>query len=176
MAGQAQAEVFLFDGEGLRAINGVEARAYIEANPRKYLLGYGHAREAHGIGRSNANSHRVYAERVAKAHGIPVRLFLRLIHQESRWNPSAVSPRGAIGLAQLMPATARQLRVNPWDPFENMEGGARYLAEQHRRFGTWKLALAAYNAGPGAVAKHGGVPPYRETRDYIRRVHHQKGK
>lgn len=83
----------------------------------------------------------------------------------------AVSPKGAIGLAQLMPATARMLGVDPWDPVQNLEGGARYLAAQYRRFGSWRLALAAYNAGPAAVARHGGVPPYRETRAYIAHVY-----
>jgi soluble lytic murein transglycosylase-like protein len=108
------------------------------------------------------------AKDAARKHGVPEDLFLRLVQQESGWNPQAVSHKGAIGLAQLMPDTARLLRVNPRDPGQNLEGGARYLKEQYRTFGTWRLALAAYNAGPGAVMKHGGVPPFRETRDYVR--------
>ena len=67
-----------------------------------------------------------------------------------------------------MPHTARLLRVDPADPRQNLEGGARYLMQQYRTFGTWKLALAAYNAGPGAVRKYGGVPPYAETRNYVK--------
>jgi soluble lytic murein transglycosylase-like protein len=67
-----------------------------------------------------------------------------------------------------MPGTARKLRVDPADPKQNLEGGARYLKEQYRTFGTWRLALAAYNAGPGAVKKYGGVPPYTETRNYVK--------
>ena len=108
------------------------------------------------------------ARQAATRHGVPVDLFLRLVQQESNWNPGAVSHKGAIGLAQLMPDTARLLRVDPKDPAQNLEGGARYLKQQYRTFGSWKLALAAYNAGPGAVKKHGGVPPYQETRNYVR--------
>jgi soluble lytic murein transglycosylase-like protein len=89
------------------------------------------------------------------------------VRQESGWNPTARSHKGAIGLAQLMPGTARQLGVDPHDPEQNLRGGARYLAAQYRRFGSWRLALAAYNAGPGAVEKHGGVPPFRETQGYV---------
>ena len=108
------------------------------------------------------------ARAAARRHGIPEDLFLRLVRQESGWNASARSHKGAMGLAQLMPGTARQLGVNPRDPAQNLEGGARYLAQQYRKFGNWRLALAAYNAGPGAVEKHGGIPPYRETRNYVR--------
>lgn len=110
------------------------------------------------------------AREAARRHGVPEELFLRLVQQESNWNPKARSHKGAIGLAQLMPATARVLRVDPHDPYQNLDGGARYLREQHREFGSWRLALAAYNAGPGAVKKHGGVPPYRETRNYVRKI------
>ena len=108
------------------------------------------------------------AKDAARRHGVPSDLFLRLVQQESGWKPTARSHKGAIGLAQLMPGTARKLRVNPHDPYENLEGGARYLAEQYRTFGSWRLALAAYNAGPAAVKKYGGVPPYKETKNYVR--------
>jgi soluble lytic murein transglycosylase-like protein len=107
------------------------------------------------------------AKQAATKHGVPVDLFLRLVQQESGWNPHAKSHKGAYGLAQLMPATARKLRVDPTDPAQNLEGGARYLKQQFRTFGSWRLALAAYNAGPGAVKKYGGVPPYAETRHYV---------
>lgn len=107
------------------------------------------------------------ARSMAQRHGVPTDLFLRLVQQESGWNPKARSNKGALGLAQLMPQTARNLGVNPQDPAQNLEGGARYLREMYNKFGTWRLALAAYNAGPGAVEKYGGVPPYKETRNYV---------
>ena len=107
------------------------------------------------------------ARAAARRHGVPTDLFARLVTQESGWNPRAVSHKGAIGLAQLMPQTAALLRVDPRDPRQNLEGGARYLATQFRRFGSWRLALAAYNAGPEAVSRHDGVPPYAETRAYV---------
>ncbi|NSY38202.1 lytic transglycosylase domain-containing protein [Leisingera sp. ANG59] len=110
------------------------------------------------------------ARSAARQHGVPEELFLRLVQQESNWNPNAKSHKGALGLAQLMPATARALGVNPAVPKQNLEGGARYLARQFRKFGSWRLALAAYNAGPEAVQKYGGVPPYKETQNYVRKI------
>ena len=95
-------------------------------------------------------------------------LFEMLIQRESAFDPKAVSPKGARGLGQLMPGTASDLGVaDPFDPIANLDGSARYLVEQLDRFGSVELALAAYNAGPGAVAKHGGVPPFAETRAYV---------
>lgn len=108
------------------------------------------------------------ARDAARKHSVPEDLFLRLVQQESGWRPNALSHKGAIGLAQLMPDTAAILRVDPHDPKQNLEGGARYLAMQYRAFGSWRLALAAYNAGPGAVKKYGDVPPYQETTNYVR--------
>ena len=106
----------------------------------------------------------------ARRNGVPEDLFLRLVTQESGWNPSARSGSGAIGLTQLMPGTARHLQIDPRDPVQNLEGGARYLRQMHDRFGTWTHAVAAYNAGPGNVARHRGVPPFSETRNYVRKV------
>ena len=108
------------------------------------------------------------ARGAARRYSVPENIFLRLVDQESRWNISAVSSKGARGLAQLMPDTARLLKVDPDNPSENLEGGARYLAQQYARFRSWRLALAAYNAGPGAVEKYGDVPPFAETQDYVR--------
>ncbi|WP_420584188.1 lytic transglycosylase domain-containing protein [Ruegeria sp.] len=108
------------------------------------------------------------ARQAARKHNVPEELFLRLVQQESGWNPRAKSHKGALGLAQLMPGTAQLLGVNPHDPKQNLEGGARYLSWQYRKFKSWRLALAAYNAGPEAVERHGGVPPYKETQNYVK--------
>lgn len=108
------------------------------------------------------------ARTAARKQGIPEDLFLRLVQQESGWNVHAKSHKGATGLAQLMPSTAKALGVDINDPTKNLEGGARYLKMQYNRFGTWKLALAAYNAGPEAVEKYNGIPPYKETTNYVK--------
>lgn len=110
------------------------------------------------------------AREAARAHDVPEDLFLRLVQRESGWNPSAVSHKGATGLAQLMPGTADLLGVDIADPFQNLRGGARYLRMMYDKFGSWRLALAAYNAGPGAVEEHGGIPPFTETENYVRAI------
>lgn len=96
--------------------------------------------------------------------------FQAMIKVESNYTQGAVSHAGALGLAQLMPATASDLRVDPADPIENLDGGARYLLEQMAEFGSLELALAAYNAGPEAVRKYDGIPPFSETQSHIARV------
>ncbi len=110
------------------------------------------------------------AREQARAHGIPEDLYLRLVQQESGWNVAAVSSKGAVGLAQLMPSTAQGMGVDPNVPEQNLSGGARYLRQQFDRFGSWRLALAAYNAGPEAVAQHNDVPPFEETQTYVKRI------
>ncbi len=123
-----------------------------------------------GYGGSYSGPFLELARAAARRHGIPEDLFLRLVTQESGWNPGAVSHAGAIGLAQLMPDTASLLGVDANDPTQNLDGGARYLAQQFRDFGTWHLALAAYNAGPEAVRRHNGIPPFEETQTYVQAI------
>ena len=106
----------------------------------------------------------------AARHDVDAALVRAVMAAESGGNPEARSPVGAIGLMQLMPGTAKDLGVaDPADPAQNIEGGTRYLAELTKRFGV-EHGVAAYNAGPGAVEKYGGVPPYRETQAYVGRV------
>lgn len=98
-------------------------------------------------------------------------LFQAMIEAESNYNPTAVSPKGAYGLGQLMPDTARALGVDPRNVSQNLDGAARYLLAQLAEFQSVDLALAAYNAGPHRVVEYSGIPPFAETRDYIARIH-----
>ncbi|WP_409332257.1 NlpC/P60 family protein [Trujillonella humicola] len=103
-------------------------------------------------------------------HGVEPALLAAVARTESNFNSSAVSPAGATGLMQFMPATARGLGVDPGDPASAIDGAARYLRQLTDRFGSTDLALAAYNAGPGTVSRYGGVPPYGETQSYVSKV------
>lgn len=108
-------------------------------------------------------------------HGLPAGLLDRLLYQESRYRTDIIdgttrSPTGALGIAQFMPATAAELGVDPLDPYSAIDGAARYLAQQFQKFGDWRLALAAYNAGPGNVRKYNGVPPFAETQRYVAQI------
>jgi Transglycosylase SLT domain len=107
---------------------------------------------------------------LSEAHGVDPMLVRALIQVESNYKPRARSPRGAMGLMQLMPSTAREYKVrNPFDPRSNIEAGIKHLKSLIDRFGV-DLALAAYNAGEGAVRKFNGIPPYRETRNYVSKI------
>ncbi len=121
--------------------------------------------------KGGADFERLVGE-AARRHGLEPALVMAVVGVESAFQSQAVSPKGAQGLMQLMPATARDLGVaDPFDPAANLDGGSRYLSALVARYdGDLTRALAAYNAGMGAVARHGGVPPYAETRRYVRKV------
>ena len=108
--------------------------------------------------------------RAGARYGVDASLLAAVASQESSFNASAVSPAGAQGLMQFMPATAKGLGVNPLDPSSAIDGAARYLSSLTKQFGSTDLALAAYNAGPGTVSRYGGIPPYSETQNYVRSV------
>lgn len=124
------------------------------------------------LSRLSESPYDVYIYKAAEMHGIDHRLIRAVIKAESNYDPRAVSPKGAMGLMQLMPQTAREMGVtNPFDPMENIFGGTRYLKEMLRRFDNkLLLALAAYNAGPQTVEAYGDIPPIPETNQYLRTV------
>lgn len=118
------------------------------------------------------NAYDSYIRASAQRHGVDPALMKAMMHTESAFNPNARSPVGAQGLMQLMPATARRFNVsNPWNPADNIEGSAKYIAWLMRRFNNnVEHAVAGYNAGEGNVDKYGGIPPFKETRNYVQRV------
>ncbi len=124
------------------------------------------------LGAMTADALAALAREIAGRYGVDPELVTAIVSVESGFDPSAVSPKGAQGLMQLMPSTAATLGVtDPFDPLQNLDGGVRHLRSLLASYrGDRRLALAAYNAGAGAVARHKGVPPYRETRSYVRKV------
>lgn len=115
--------------------------------------------------------YKPYIKAAAVRYDLPEELIAGFIWQESRGNPRAVSHCGAMGLMQLMPETARSLGVtNAFHPAQNIDGGAKYIRQMLDKFGKLEHAVAAYNAGPGNVSKYGGIPPFRETQDYVPKV------
>ena len=149
----------------------------IQASASGPGLGLGTAGGTAAAGAPGATSggdgpYKAEIDAAAAKYGIDPALLRGLIRQESNFNPSAGSPAGAQGLCQLMPGTAAALGcTNPLDPAQSIDAGAKYLRQQLDAFGgDVSKALAAYNAGPGAVQRYGGVPPYAETQNYVRQV------
>ncbi len=155
-----------------RSLTKVKVTYYPESNIHSYRnWGNSEASVLPSYSR-NKNAFDHIIQQAAQQHGVSEGLIKAVMHTESGFNVNARSPVGAQGLMQLMPATARRFNVsNAYDPQENIMAGAKYLAWLLKRFnGNTSLALAGYNAGEGNVAKYGGVPPFRETQDYVRRV------
>lgn len=122
-----------------------------------------------GIG--NNNTYDALIRESAARHGVNPALVKAIMHTESSFNPYAQSPVGAQGLMQLMPGTARDMGVvNVWDPADNIEGGVKYIAWLSKRFSNQDHIIAAYNAGHANVRRYGGIPPFKETRNYVRKV------
>lgn len=161
----AQAQVIEIDSTGeIRTYDGPTVFVATDATPIRW-------RRSSATSPKDAHS-RLVAE--ARNHGLDQGLLEAVAWQESRGRMSAVSVKGALGVMQLMPSTAAELGVDPGDLTDNIRGGALYLRRQLDRFGgSVPLALAAYNAGPGAVLRHRGIPPYRETRNYVARIMHR---
>jgi soluble lytic murein transglycosylase-like protein len=175
--GPAHADVMEIGQEGARWVSGP---AQFEGEfPEAASIGAEQVPEDLDLPPAAYASPELHAAAIPQAYGSKVRelaarfdlspaLIEALVWQESRWNANALSPKGARGLAQLMPGTAQELGVDAGDPFANLEGGARYLRAQLDRFdGNLEKALAAYNAGPGRVELAGGIPAIRETRIYV---------
>ncbi|QSB44434.1 lytic transglycosylase domain-containing protein [Tsuneonella flava] len=175
----AKADVMQIDGDGARWVSGALANGAVAD------VASGHVPDIVELSADFTVPDQAVADAARQAGAVPQTyaakvaelsrrfdlspaLIEALVWQESRWRPDAVSPVGARGLAQLMPDTAREMGVNPHDPFANLEGGARYLREQLDRFGgDLEKALAAYNAGPGRVTAANGIPRIRETQQYV---------
>jgi soluble lytic murein transglycosylase-like protein len=137
--------------------------------PRGLSSGIRFTRASVQPGDADAYDHIISA--AADEHRVPAALIKAVVAAESSFDPEAVSRKGAMGLMQLMPRTATELGVErPFSAAANVDGGARYLRVLHDRYGDWFRTLAAYNAGPSAVDRYGGIPPYRETREYVERV------
>jgi len=195
-AGQARAEFYRYvDDQGVvHLTDSPTSRSFAKYRPtihgsgkgisiitrRSSILGLGRREIRYSLGayslpgptgRPEPSSYDSLIERTALLYGVPAALIKAVVKTESNFQRHAVSSKGAQGLMQLMPATAADLGVeDAFSAEDNVQGGTRYLRAMLDRYGDWKHALAAYNAGPGAVDQYGGIPPYPETREYVERV------
>lgn len=126
-----------------------------------------------GYAMGTPNQYDAIIAQASKQYGVPASLLSSLLLHESHFNPNAKSPAGALGIAQFMPGTAKALGIDPLNPNQAIPGAANYLQQKYNEFNhNWNNALAAYNAGSGAVHQYGGIPPYKETQDYVRNITH----
>ncbi|HEX4015019.1 MAG TPA: lytic transglycosylase domain-containing protein [Candidatus Cybelea sp.] len=159
--------MLLRDGGPVDAPELAMTRAILRTNPR--------------LGQASALAFAVATARAARAHALPPEFLAAMLLQESAYDPRALSSAGAIGLAQFIPETAAGMGVDPYDPFASIEGaaalaGSYVAAYGRRREDRYALALAAYNAGPLAIERYDGIPPYAETREYIALVYERWGR
>ena len=171
----AEATIYVYkDSDGIthfvnkKPPSGVQAKVFTAKKIpySKYYRSYGK------YSKLNFNRYASYIHAASRKHGVSTGLVRAVIHAESAFNPHAVSPKGAMGLMQLMPSSCHRYKVkNPYDPQDNINGGTHFLSDLIRKYkGNLQLVLAAYNAGELTVEKYNGVPPYSETKNYIQRV------
>ncbi|MCW2522327.1 MAG: lytic transglycosylase, partial [Frankiales bacterium] len=151
--------------DSIRRVVGTDSSAGLDSAATGGSAASSPASSATGVGQYAS----VFAQDTAR-YNLPPGLLAAVAQTESGGNPTAVSPAGAQGLMQLMPSTAAGLGVNPWDPAQSVQGAAQLLSGYLQKYGSVPLALAAYNAGPGAVDQYGGVPPYPETQNYVSKI------
>jgi soluble lytic murein transglycosylase-like protein len=150
----------------VQSVQGIQRETSTPQNYTAWIVEYN---RSISLGQADLISRMIVGK--AQKQGIDPKLIVALVAAESAFRIDARSPVGAQGLGQLMPGTAAMLGVSrPYDPGQNLDGTVRYFATQLRRWGSPALALASYNAGPGAVQKYGGIPPYRETQEYVHYV------